>query len=92
MPDLERPERITNITGLRAQAEPPDAPPPPADARPVRWPSTPCRLCGRQVWVFARACVCGMPDPGRSARTPYLVRGAAAVAVLAGLGWWVVGR
>jgi hypothetical protein len=71
MADIDRPERITNITGLRAQPEmPPDAAPQMAAAP---WPAAHCRLCRRPVWLLARSCVCGMTDPAREARRPYVV-------------------
>lgn len=92
MADIDRPDRITNITGLRAQPETPGASSVSIDRRGVRWPATACRLCERPVWVFARSCACGMPAPGRDARAAYLVRGGVAVVVLAALGWWTVVR
>ncbi len=89
MADIDRPERITNITGLRAQPESPPDGVAGGGARGVRWPSAPCRLCERPVWVFTRTCRCGMTDPARDARRPYMLPVTAAVlAALAGLVWW----
>lgn len=93
MADLDRPERITNITGLRAQPESPPERVAEGGASGVRWPSGPCRLCERPVWLFTRTCVCGMTDPARDARQPYMLPATAAVlAVLAGLIWWTTRR
>ncbi|MDF1505381.1 hypothetical protein [Roseisolibacter sp. H3M3-2] len=91
MAELDRPERITNITGLRAQPETPERGAT-SVGRPVRWPSAPCRLCERPVWVFARTCACGMPSPGRQARGPYLAQAAVAVVVVGAAAWWAARR
>lgn len=92
MADIDRPERITNITGLRAQPESPADSAAGGAAGASRWPSAHCRLCRRPVWVFARSCVCGMTDPARDARRPY-AKPAAAIAVAAtGLAWWWLRR
>jgi hypothetical protein len=93
MAELDRPERITNITGLRAQPEvSPDAPPArPAVAAP--WPAAHCRLCRRPVWLLARACVCGMTDPARDARRPYVLPATVLVlTTLAATVWWATQR
>ena len=93
MADLDRPERITNITGLRAQPESPPQGVAGGGASGVRWPSVPCRLCGRRVWMLSRTCACGMTDPARDARQPYMLPATgAALAVLAGLIWWSTRR
>jgi hypothetical protein len=93
MADIDRPERITNITGLRAQPETPD----PADGSAAargRWPIVSCRLCRRPVWLLARTCVCGMTDPARDGRRQYLNPVAVAMAATAGVAcaWWWVRR
>ena len=88
MADIDRPERITNITGLRAQPESPsdDAA---GGGTSAYWPSAPCRLCKRRVWLFRRTCVCGMSDPARDARRPYVLPATIAVwTVLGALAWW----
>jgi hypothetical protein len=89
MADLDRPERITNITGLRAQPEtPPDDTSGGAPAG-ARWPTAYCRLCRRPVWMLARTCVCGMTDPARDARRPYVLPATVvALATLLAMVWW----
>jgi hypothetical protein len=93
MADIDRPERITNITGLRAQPETPDSASG-ISRRPGRWPTVPCRLCHRSVWLLARACVCGMTDPARDGRRQVVAPAAAALAASAGVvgAWWWVAR
>lgn len=70
MAEIDRPDRITNVTGLRAQSEHPGVAA--ASVRGVRWPRGACRLCERPVWLFASLCACGMTDPAREARRPYM--------------------
>ena len=92
MADIDRPERITNITGLRAQPETPDGPSDAIAARSGPRLTVPCRLCCRPVWLMARACVCGMSDPARDARRPYVAPTVAALTTLAAVTWWLVRR
>ena len=90
MADIERPDRITNITGLRAQAETPDS-----GSRAVSGGgrlTMPCRLCGRPVLPLARTCLCGMTDPAKDARRPYVAPTVATLAELGALTWWFAGR
>jgi hypothetical protein len=90
MADIDRPERITNITGLRAHAESPQASGErAADGRRL---SVPCRLCRRPVALLARTCVCGMTDPARDARRPYVAPALAALTMLSALTWWLARR
>jgi hypothetical protein len=91
MAELDRPERITNITGLRAQSETPDGGAASVgETRRPPWPRTACRLCQRTVWVFARTCACGMPSPGRDARGPHIARAAVGAAALGAAAWWAL--
>ena len=92
MADIDRPDRITNITGLRAQSETPDASSDAIAARPGRRLTVPCRLCCRPVWLMARTCLCGMSDPARDARRPYVAPAVAGLTTLAALTWWLARR
>lgn len=93
MAELDRPERITNITGLRAQSETPEGGAASvSEPTTALWPRTACRLCKRTVWVFAGVCACGMPSPGRDARAYYVARGAVGVAALGAVAWWALRR
>ena len=92
MADIERPDRITNITGLRAQPETPDLAGGMAVAGRGRRLTVPCRLCRRPVLLLARTCLCGMTDPARDARRPYVAPTVATLATLSALIWWLVRR
>ena len=93
MADIDRPERITNITGLRAQPETPDtAGGGTAATLGGRRLTVPCRLCRRPVFVLARACLCGMPDPAQDARRPYVAPVVGALLTLTALAWWLTRR
>jgi hypothetical protein len=92
MAELDRPERITNITGLRAQSETPGGGAASVGEPRALWPRTACRLCQRTVWVFAGTCACGMPRPGRDARGPYLVRAVLGATALGAAAWWALHR
>jgi hypothetical protein len=92
MADIERPDRITNITGLRTQSETPDSAGGVTTADSGRRLTVPCRLCRRPVFVLARTCRCGMTDPGRDARRPYVAPAVATLTTLSALTWWLARR
>jgi hypothetical protein len=92
MADIDRPERITNITGLRAQPESSQAPGGRSAATDGPRLTVPCRLCRRPVSLLARTCVCGMTDPARDGRRPYVAPALAALTVLSALTWWLTRR
>ena len=92
MADIDRPDRITNITGLRAQPETPDAAGGGPAMRRGRRLAVPCRLCRRPVFLLARTCVCGMTDPARDARRPYVAPTVATLTTITALSWWLARR